>query len=205
MAAHTEVARYARGLMNEHGLGHWSFGFDKARNRFGCCNYTLRTITLSEHIVGVNTLDRCIETVQHEVAHALAGYDAAHGPVWKTHARAVGLANPKRCCSVADVAAVAKYRGFCSGCGDEPMAVRQQAPTTPFTCRKHRKAITWRDRSGREVLVIAKPRKGTTVYTIVCTSCGHIGEVAKRVVRPSTHNVCGMPVQFIPKSLVSSY
>ena len=35
-------------------------------------------------------------TMLHEIAHAIAGYQAAHGPTWRTVARQVG-AKPERC------------------------------------------------------------------------------------------------------------
>jgi predicted SprT family Zn-dependent metalloprotease len=88
--------KMTRKLMKEHGISHWSFGFDKARRRFGLCSYSKRRITLSKALVEVNSPQRVRNTVLHEIAHALVGPGKGHGPIWKRKAIEIGC-DGKRC------------------------------------------------------------------------------------------------------------
>lgn len=93
-----EIARLARTLMNEHGLSHWTFEWDRAKRRAGCCKHSQRKITLSFHYVEHNG-DKPYDlrdTILHEIAHALAGPGKGHGLQWKTICRRIG-ARPVRC------------------------------------------------------------------------------------------------------------
>lgn len=69
-------------LLDEHGLSNWKFEFDNAKRRFGCCHYRTRTITMSRHLVRLNDRERVLNTLLHEVAHALTPGDG-HGKQWK--------------------------------------------------------------------------------------------------------------------------
>lgn len=73
-----------------HGQGSWSFGFDHAKRRAGLCNYTDRRITVSRYLAAKFDDDEIHQILLHEVAHAIAGSDAAHGPKWKRIARELG-------------------------------------------------------------------------------------------------------------------
>lgn len=180
--------------MNEHGLGHWCFQFDRASRRFGVCKYGTRTIGLSEALVRANTVERCTETILHEIAHALAGSAAGHGPAWVRQARALGIKG-ERCFSAENTTLVGKYFGYCERCGDEPMSARTQHPTPGYICKKHRKLLVWKDRRGNVVAPIAKERKATT-YSMVCSCCGVIGTTTKSYRNPKIHSGCGYTVTF---------
>lgn len=68
-----EAAAVAQQAMEIYGLRGWRFKFDNAKRRFGCCNYRTQTISLSRYVTELNSRDNVIDTVLHEVAHALAG------------------------------------------------------------------------------------------------------------------------------------
>ena len=70
--------------------GSWAFVFDSARQRAGLCNYTDKQISLSKYIVEHHSIDQSMQVVLHEIAHALAGKSAGHGPTWKAQAKALG-------------------------------------------------------------------------------------------------------------------
>lgn len=90
------VACMAREIMSEHGLDReWQFVFDSARARAGLCNYTDFTISLSKYIVSYHSLDQSRQVILHEVAHALAGKSAGHGPNWKAVAKSLGYRGEK--------------------------------------------------------------------------------------------------------------
>lgn len=83
-------------LMSEHGVpSDWRFVFDSAKQRAGLCNYTDRQISLSKYIVEHHSLDQSIQVVLHEIAHALSGKSAGHGPNWKKQAQAIGYRGEK--------------------------------------------------------------------------------------------------------------
>ena len=91
-----EVAAQARDLMDRNGLAGWSFGFNGAAKKLGVCRYRQKEILLSRKHAVDGMPDQVADTILHEIAHALAGADAGHGPAWKKIARQLG-ATPKSC------------------------------------------------------------------------------------------------------------
>ena len=105
----------ARDLMTEHGLpvtgpGAWVFRWDRSKTREGACIYGRRVISLSWPVAQIREIAESRDTVLHEIAHAIAGYRAAHGPAWKAVCRKIG-ARPKAC-SDGERAAM-RYTGAC--------------------------------------------------------------------------------------------
>jgi hypothetical protein len=91
-----EAAIKATNLMIHHNLSDWSFGFDRAKKRLGQCDYRQKLITLSAPLVSLNNEDEITDTILHEIAHAIAGFSAGHGYLWKLKAIEIG-AKPIRC------------------------------------------------------------------------------------------------------------
>ncbi|CAB4638087.1 unannotated protein [freshwater metagenome] len=90
------VAFLAKQKMQEHGLSSpWEFIFDSAKQRAGLCNYTDYQISLSKYIVEYHNLDQSEQVILHEIAHALAGKSAGHGPNWKKVAKSIGYRGEK--------------------------------------------------------------------------------------------------------------
>jgi len=98
MAALRDIQQLATTLMREHGLRRrgWSFAFDNAKVRFGCCKYRSRVISLSRALVRANSLEAARDTLLHEIAHALVGRGHHHDAVWKQAAQAIGCTG-ERC------------------------------------------------------------------------------------------------------------
>jgi predicted SprT family Zn-dependent metalloprotease len=90
-----DAASLAHEIMAEHLVG-WGFEFDRAKRRFGRCSFRTRLITLSAPLVLLNERERVEDTIRHEVAHAIAGARAGHGPLWKEACYVTG-ARPERC------------------------------------------------------------------------------------------------------------
>lgn len=112
-----ETEKQARALMAAHGVAHLDFAFDNGKRRLGATHFIGGKpikITLSKHFVQKQTPDEVRDTVLHEIAHALAGRTAGHGPKWKAQARAIG-ANPQRC-SDTTARPEAAVQGFCPNC-----------------------------------------------------------------------------------------
>jgi len=113
-----EIREIAEGLMDEYGLidRGWTFDFDKAVRRLGCCWYGKRKITLAKANALVDTDDEVLDTILHEIAHALVGGGAGHGPVWQAKCREIG-AKPDRCAERTTDKPVGKYVATCKDCG----------------------------------------------------------------------------------------
>ncbi len=91
-----EVATEARILMNRHGLQDWNLHFNAAKTKLGECRQDRKLIRLSRTHAVNDPPDQVTDTILHEIAHALAGPAARHGPAWKAIARRLG-ATPKSC------------------------------------------------------------------------------------------------------------
>ena len=82
-----EVAREARQLMDRHGLADWTFRFSAARRTIGLCREKEKVIQLGRHHAAHDPPAQVTDTILHEIAHALAGTAARHGPAWRSIAR----------------------------------------------------------------------------------------------------------------------
>lgn len=112
-----EAEQLAKQLLAEYELDEWTFRFDHAKRRFGQCDYRRKVISLSKHLTALNGRDEVEETIRHEIAHALAGPHAKHGPDWKRECIRVG-AKPERCYdAIAIEAPQHNYEGHCPNCG----------------------------------------------------------------------------------------
>lgn len=88
-AAHTKTDRlsslesFARQEMRKHLGSGWEFRWDRAVKRAGRTNFDGKIISFSKPLADINSDSEFMDTVYHEVAHALAGFDAGHGPLWR--------------------------------------------------------------------------------------------------------------------------
>ncbi len=111
-----DAEELAISLMQKHGLKDWKFVFDHAKRRFGACNYTKKTISLSKYLCKINSVEEVQDTILHEIAHALAP-KAGHGPAWKAICKKIG-AKPDRTYDAKDVKGIkANYIIYCPNCG----------------------------------------------------------------------------------------
>lgn len=143
------AAEEARNLMAQHGLGFfWRFEFDNALSRFGCCRFRDKVITLSRHLVPLNTRAEVRDKILHEIAHALAGYAAGHGPNWKLICLRIG-ARPERCHAAA--APPERWGILCTDCDQIIDRRHRRAARLPrafhIDCPKSPRVgqLTWRD------------------------------------------------------------
>lgn len=96
-----EVAAYAGTCLQSLQLHGWSFGWDRAQHRLGCCHLSRRRITLSHYFVEtylVKDRFQVWRTLMHELAHALAWErrrHAGHGAIWRMYCRKLGLEDEK--------------------------------------------------------------------------------------------------------------
>jgi len=92
----------------------WTVGINNGNRRIGLCNYTKKKIEISRNHIARGTDSEVLDTIRHEVAHALAGRIAGHGPAWKSVAIMLG-ANPSPIARVS-YATPYKYHLMCNMC-----------------------------------------------------------------------------------------
>lgn len=122
----------ALSLMRAHGLQDWRFAFDRAKTRAGICRYGSRTIGLSRTLTALHTADEVRDTILHEIAHALAGLEHGHGPVWRTQALAIGC-SAQRCLAEDVPRPDAPWRGTCPR---GHVVTRWRRPQRVLSCRR---------------------------------------------------------------------
>ena len=110
----SDVANYANDQLIETGLSlqFWTFRFNTNKTRAGVCKYQSKRIELS-----VNTLTlgvgAVMDTINHEIAHALVGSAHGHNHVWRSKAIELG-SNGERCSkSFVGVREKAKWIAVC--------------------------------------------------------------------------------------------
>lgn len=68
----------------------WTFKYTHGRRQLGVCYYDRKLIKISRDYARINEESRMVNTLLHEIAHALAGPYAGHGPLWEKIARMIG-------------------------------------------------------------------------------------------------------------------
>jgi predicted SprT family Zn-dependent metalloprotease len=90
------VRKLACRLLVLHGLYGWSFAFNRRKLSLGFCRYGCRRIEMSIDFVERNSQEEILDTILHEIAHALVGPGHGHDVVWKRKCLEIG-AKPHRC------------------------------------------------------------------------------------------------------------
>lgn len=130
MAELQRVRRWAHALIALHLDASWSFDFDNAKKRAGLCNFTEKRITVSRYLAARYGDDEIHQILLHEVAHAMAGARAGHGPAWKSVAAGLGY-DGKRTHDGEIADDLAPWVGRCAA-GHTHYRYRQ--PTRPLAC-----------------------------------------------------------------------
>jgi predicted SprT family Zn-dependent metalloprotease len=118
-------------LLAEHGLHDWRVELDRAKRRAGICRYSDRTIGLSAPLTRLHSEAEVRDTVLHEIAHALAGPRAGHGPRWKAVARRIGCSG-ERCLAPTSAHVPGTWVGVCP---QGHTADRHRRPDRVLLCR----------------------------------------------------------------------
>lgn len=132
------VAALAMELMDKYHLREhgWRFGFDRAKTRCGCTDYDTKLITLSTYYLSdtSTSADEIKNTILHEIAHVIAGFEAGHNEYWRQIALTIGCDGTR--CNAGWKGAPCKYDVTCAcGCVHVQRHVIQQ--------RLRRKRCRW--------------------------------------------------------------
>jgi predicted SprT family Zn-dependent metalloprotease len=112
----------------------WHFAWNRRKRSLGLCRYHQKRIELSLHFVLANDEAQVRETVLHEIAHALAGEKAGHGPAWKTMCLRVGC-KPERCDKGVAVMPTGRWQAQCPTCGKQYHRHRRPQRRARYWCR----------------------------------------------------------------------
>lgn len=132
MADLKRVTVWANALIRLHLDPEWTFAFDNAKRRAGLCDYKRKRISVSRHLAARWEDDEVHQTLLHEVAHALAGHAAGHGPAWRRIARELGYAGG-RTHSGETPDELAPWVGRCP---NGHVVYRFRKPTRPNSCAR---------------------------------------------------------------------
>ena len=149
MAELLRVRRWADALITLHLDPAWTFDFDFAKTRAGLCNYSSKTISVSRYLASRYGDDEIHQVLLHEVAHAIAGTRAGHGPRWKAVATDLGYVG-KRLHDGAIANELAPWMGACPA---GHLHFRYRSPTRTLACGQCSRrfdaahAITWTKRA----------------------------------------------------------
>lgn len=136
----TKAKVLANEKLQEWGLADkgWTFAYDKAVRRFGCCKPSKKQITLSRVLTKKNNTVEVTDTILHEIAHALDYEDRGtsdHSAKWKAWARKVG-ARPERCYGDEVTAAEYRYYYYCSSCNSGTGRHKRTTAKSLMSCSK---------------------------------------------------------------------
>ncbi|MFA6458516.1 MAG: SprT-like domain-containing protein [Patescibacteria group bacterium] len=124
----------AHRLLVKHDLTSWSFRFDRARRRFGCCNFTNRTISLSRILTELNPPQKILDTLLHEIAHALVGPRHAHDAFWRAKVSELGGTPTARFRESEVALPQSRFRAVCPSCGKSFPAFRRRKNVACRAC-----------------------------------------------------------------------
>lgn len=82
--------RIAREVLQTHGLSDWKVEIDGAKRRAGICRFDKSTISLASGYISKASESEIMNTILHEVAHALVGPHHGHDKIWKRQALRIG-------------------------------------------------------------------------------------------------------------------
>jgi predicted SprT family Zn-dependent metalloprotease len=128
-----DAAALARQLLTKHGLTDWTFAFNRRKRAMGLCRFEQRRIELSIHFATANDEAAVRDTLLHEIAHALAGPAAGHGPKWQRICRQIG-ASPDRLGEAA--MPPGRWIATCPGCGHQYERHRRPPSGYHYACSR---------------------------------------------------------------------
>jgi len=96
------ATKFCRDELDKHGLGDWHIRLsnDLTKNFLGMCSYRDKCIILNTHHIDIHPEVEVVNTIRHEVAHALTP-NHAHDDVWRAKALEIGCTSAQPCSHLA--------------------------------------------------------------------------------------------------------
>jgi predicted SprT family Zn-dependent metalloprotease len=161
-------------LLYRHRLIGWTFDFANTGRRLGVCKHRLSRIEIARHYAEHSPEANVMDTLLHEIAHAVVGPGHGHDAVWKK--KAIELGATPRACSTDDdnVVKAGNWQAHCLGCSKLYNRYKQPAVLSGYRCGipTCKKPLTPYQFTGDPALKPkAQPR---VVWQAICGGCKHV-------------------------------
>jgi len=95
----SQAGRYTKEMLDKHGLKNWSVRVTTDPNSpfLGMCSSKDKAIILNAHHIDIHPEAEVIDTILHEVAHAIVGSGQGHNDVWRDKAKEIGCKDLSAC------------------------------------------------------------------------------------------------------------
>ena len=127
MEALEKYEKITNDMLVKHNLTDWKFIWNNrtTTKTFGICKYRLKEIHLNKKFALVEKTQEVIDTIIHEIAHALTKGDG-HGERWRAKCRELGCKDEQFANTDKETLnKLARYRGVCPTCGHEIFTSRK--------------------------------------------------------------------------------
>lgn len=123
----------------------WKFRFNRRVRDLGLCNYRKKTIYLSIYYIMEASDADVINTIKHEIAHALMPQGEGHGARWRALFLQMG-GNGKRCTDVHIMTAKKPFWviSCANGCWETGYFWKKEPDKSRHHCATCRGKILWR-------------------------------------------------------------
>jgi len=170
--------------LTQHNLVGWTFTFGDSKRRLGACKYRYKRIEIAEYYAANSPDEHVIDTLRHEIAHAIAGPGAAHGPEWQTIAERIG-AKPVACDRTGEaVVKPGDRQAYCAGCQRTHQRYKRPPSLTGYRCACPAKSPITYEYKGDPAYrpyVPETPAEAPGWFAV----CGHCKTVHRKIRRPS--------------------
>jgi predicted SprT family Zn-dependent metalloprotease len=171
-----ELETIAARELKGHGLHAWTFGLADTRRRLGVCKYRTRRIEIAEYYARNSPPENVLDTLRHEIAHAIAGPAAKHGPAWKAVAIRLG-ATPRACDSSPEtVMTPGDWQATCPACEKTFHRYRRPMSRGGYRCKCEARSPLTFDYTGDPARRPAVPSTAqeSARWEAKCVGCGTV-------------------------------
>lgn len=142
----SKILELANKYRQMYGLRNWTMAINnRLRTTAGRCSRGQQRIELSGHVMREWPTDEVIDTILHEIAHALTPKDRGHGEEWRAKCVEIG-AKPDRTYGN-DLPVSKRFEGKCSRCD---FTVERARRTAGAICPSCAGLIFWKDNTKPE-------------------------------------------------------
>jgi predicted SprT family Zn-dependent metalloprotease len=177
------LSEAAAALFAGHRLVGWSFGLAASKRRLGVCKYRQKRIEISDYYARHNPDAAVLDTLRHEIAHALAGPEAGHGPTWQAIAARIG-ATPRACDDSPDtVVEPGDWRTTCTACNQTHHRYKRPRSLSGYRCKCPARTplvFAYAGDPDREPAVPAAAEPAPARWHANCADCGTVHRRARR-------------------------
>lgn len=155
-----EAKHITLALLKIHGRENWRVTINtRTKVRAGLCDYRICTIDLSAWLFHLNSDEAIMNTITHEVAHAIVGGWCGHNHMWRQCHRRLGGNGKTRYKPGEDLTnghvrkrQARNWIGNCFTCGEQYTRVRiSRRAGTYYRCPRDKTRLVWKNEKTGEI------------------------------------------------------